>query len=167
MQMENLDTGYNKCYYGSTINGLSRRLAHHRLNYNAYKNNQYGYVSVFGLFDEYGMENCKIELVESCPCRSREEVLKQEGLYIKNNSSVNTCITGRADKQSHYKAYIKEYHETHKDKIKEYKQAYYANYKQTLEQHVCEICGGTYKDNKNRHERTNKHITALNHLDDV
>ena len=155
------DIGYNKCYYGSTVNGLSRRMAHHRARYRAFKDNKYGYVTVFAMFDEYGVENCRIELVEAYPCSNRDELFKQEGYYIKNNVCVNKCITGRTDKQTHYKSYIKQYCEIHRDKLKEYKKAYYANYKNLLEQHVCDTCGGIYTYNKNRHERTKKHQHAM------
>ena len=47
------------------------------------------------LFDEYGMENCKIELLEDYPCENKEQLLKREGYYIQNNDCVNRCVAGR------------------------------------------------------------------------
>ena len=58
--------GYTKCYIGSTTEPtLARRMAKHRGAYTHYQqvegNN--GIVSSFSLFDEFVVENCKIELV--------------------------------------------------------------------------------------------------------
>lgn len=65
--------GDNK-YYGSTTQTLSMRMAGHRLVYK--KGNK---VSSSLLFDKYGIENCKIELVLNYPCNSKEELNKKEG----------------------------------------------------------------------------------------
>ena len=69
------------------------------------------------LFDEYGMDNCKIELIENYPCENREQLLKQEGYHIKNTDCVNRCVAGRTinewkeDNQEHYQQMRKEYSE--------------------------------------------------------
>jgi hypothetical protein len=41
-------------------------------------------VSVYVIFDEFGVENRKIELVELFPCASKMELERKEGECIKN-----------------------------------------------------------------------------------
>ena len=47
------------------------------------------YVSSFAMFDEYGLDERKIELIEDYPCNSQEELLRREGHYIKNTDCAN------------------------------------------------------------------------------
>jgi hypothetical protein len=59
-------------------------MCNHRYDYQRYKKNgQKGDVGVYKIFDEFGVENCKIELVELFPCASKMELHKKEGEYIK------------------------------------------------------------------------------------
>ncbi len=110
-----VDSGYKKVYYGSTINNLSVRMAQHRDKYKKYQNGTYHKLTVYNIFDIYGIENCKIELVEIFPCNCREELEAREGYYIKNNECVNKIVAGRS---------LKEYRESNKDRIKEYQKLY-------------------------------------------
>ena len=110
------DIGYNKCYIGSTCEELSRRMARHRIKYKSFlsgsiKDN----IRSFDLFNEYGVENCKIELIEYFKCDTLQELRRKEGEHIKNNECVNKYVAGRT---------VKEYHEDNKDKIKEYLKEY-------------------------------------------
>lgn len=88
------DIGYNKCYYGSTTRELSQRMADHRNKYRGKSDKQYK-CRVCVLFDEYGIENCKIELVELFPCNSKSELTARECHYIKNNECLNKVVPGR------------------------------------------------------------------------
>ena len=59
-----VDVGYEKCYVGSTCEELSQRMARHRQNYyfnEKHVQNKHSNSRV--LFNEYGVENCKIELI--------------------------------------------------------------------------------------------------------
>ena len=76
----------------------------------------------FVLFDEYGVENCKVELIEKYGCRSKEELLKREGHYIKEMECVNRCLSGRTRIE-----YAKMYREENPDKVKESKRQSYLN----------------------------------------
>ena len=106
------DIGYNKCYYGSTCEKLSARMAKHRSNYKSYLDgDRRHYVSSFQLFDEFGIENCKIELVEHYACNNKDELLKQEGYHIQHNECINKKIAGRS---------IQQYNEDNKDHRLEY-----------------------------------------------
>lgn len=90
-----VDVGYNLCYVGSTCEKLSQRMVRHRIDYRNKKKK----LSVAKIFDEYGVENCKIEWIEDCPCNSRKELLAREGHYIKNTECVNRNVVGRTDQE--------------------------------------------------------------------
>ena len=123
------DVGYQKCYYGSTIEPLSQRMARHRIDYSQYKAGMScKCLASFTIFDEYGVESCKIELVEDHPCESKEHLRKREGWYIQNNPCVNRVVAGRISKEyreqhvENIKELNKTYREKNKDAIKEYKE---------------------------------------------
>jgi hypothetical protein len=94
-----VDNAYTKTYYGSTTSRLSARMAQHRSQYNAFKNGKRYKYMCFDLFDEFGFENCKIELVELYPCNSKNELEQREGYYIQNNTCSNKNITGRTNEK--------------------------------------------------------------------
>ena len=60
-----VDVGYNKCYIGSTTESLSQRIARHRWNYNSYLKSTSKFMSSFQLFSEFGIENCKLDLLKT------------------------------------------------------------------------------------------------------
>ena len=90
-----VDINYIKCYIGSTCEKISQRLARHRANYKKYKNGLTTNCKSFDMFDEFGVDNCKIELIEDFPCESKEQLLKREGYYIREKECVNRNIAGR------------------------------------------------------------------------
>ena len=113
-----VDVGYTKCYIGSTTTSLAVRMSHHRDHYRAFQRGQHNDMSVFRLFEEFGVENCKIELVDTFPCQSREELLQREGHHIQNTECINRCVAGRSVvqwKQQH-KERIHEYYEKSREK---------------------------------------------------
>ena len=102
----------NIIYIGSTTQTLSRRLGKHLSNYKLYKNdnNKPYYTSYLVLeCDDY-----KIELLEEYACNNKEQLLKKEGEYIRNNECVNRCISGRTHKE-----YNKEWYEKNREAILE------------------------------------------------
>ncbi len=87
----------NLRYVGSTIQKLLVRLLQHKLNYKIYLKMNKRYTSSFVIF-----KNCDdyiIELIELYPCKSREELNKREGYYIKTLNCVNSNIAGRTLKE--------------------------------------------------------------------
>ena len=107
------DIAYNKCYIGCTTEELSQRMARHRNDFKRFVNgNLKGYIRSYDLFNEYGVENCKIELIEYYKCDTLQELRKKEGEHIKNTECVNKYVSGRTQK---------EYREDNKDKIQIYK----------------------------------------------
>ena len=75
-------------YIGSTTLALSMRMALHRSGYrNAIK---YGAkCASHKIFDEYGVENIKIVLIENYPSESSAELCEQEEWYLVNVKCVN------------------------------------------------------------------------------
>ena len=107
------DIGYNKCYIGSTTEELSQRMARHRADFKQFlRDGKRPYIRSYDLFNEYGVENCKIELIQYFPCDTLQELRKKEGEYIKDIECVNKLVAGRTKH---------EWHEDNKDKIKEQK----------------------------------------------
>ena len=86
------------CYIGSTTKDyLSKRMVeHHRAMYKRWQTVKGGKnFSVFKLFEKYGMDGCRIVLVELCPCDSRDELLKREAHYIRTSDCVNIHVPDR------------------------------------------------------------------------
>jgi uncharacterized protein YciI len=176
--------GGDECYIGSTVQRyLSNRMVGHRSNYKNWKKNGARFISSFILFEKYGVENCRIELIEIYPCSCVEELRKREGEFIRKETCVNKFIPGRTIKEyrEEHKEKIKEYREEHKEKIKEKMKEYYEEHKEQIkeqnkeyrEEHkeqikerksmkfICE-CGATLRiDNKAHHNRSIKHLTFL------
>ncbi len=146
-----IDNAYTKTYYGSTIQTLSERMASHR---RTYKLGKYG-TTASEIFKEFGLDNCKIELVESVKCENQDELRKIEGKYIKENACVNKNISGRSKKEydidNHdkilaqrkeyrkrkpelHKKLSKQYYESHKEHIFAYQQQYISQNKDKIKE---------------------------------
>ena len=111
-------------------------MAGHRIKYRRYLNGENENFTVFKLFDEYGVENCKIELLENYPCNSRAELHAREGQHQRENDCVNKIVAGRNSKQYYEenKEVIsrnnKLYVENHREETKAYKQKWYKENKE-------------------------------------
>ena len=84
----------DKVYIGCTTKQyLSQRMAKHKYDYTYYKKKRedsgFAFVTSYLLFDEYGVDNCKIELLEAYPCNSIDEIRKREAHYIKTIPNIN------------------------------------------------------------------------------
>ena len=111
---------FEKCYIGSTTEPLSKRMERHRKLYKRYLETGNIDTRARLIFDECGIDNCKILLIQDYPCASNEELLRKEGEYIQAIECVNKCFAGRtpAEYKGLYKDYFnqkrKEYHENNK-----------------------------------------------------
>ncbi len=148
-------------YIGSTkTNYLSQRMETHRGGYKRWKNGMSRLVTSYNLFEEYGVENCCIELLEAKVCNSKDELKQLEGKYIRSMVCVNKCIPGRTKK---------EYLHDNKDIIKLREKQYRDDNKELIREKKnkpfeCE-CGGKYTHSlKNRHLKTIKHCQFINSL---
>ena len=141
------DVGYNKCYIGSTCEDLSQRMARHRHNYSSYQRNKCKFTTSLRLFEEYGLDNYKIELIETFPCENTEELRRREGYVIKKFDCVNKTIAGRADKaykqdnRDHIVEQKRErYERNREDEINKAKERYQRNKDCTQERIECPVC---------------------------
>jgi hypothetical protein len=128
----------HEIYIGSTTNKyLSDRLAKHKSSYKAYLNNINHYISIFDLFDKYGVENCKIFLIESYNCNDINELRTKEGAYIRTLNCINKFIPGRTEKEyredNKYK--MKQYYEDNKDKLLQQQKEYYESNRDKIKQY--------------------------------
>jgi hypothetical protein len=115
----------DECYIGSTCQlHLSNRMSKHRSDYKGWLLGTRDFVSSYHLFKKYGLDNCYIELFESFPCRSREELNKKEGDIIRQHpNNINKLITGRTKH---------EYHIDNRESILEKKRIYCQSHKEQI-----------------------------------
>tara|TARA_R100000541_G_C1864188_1_gene79754 strand:- start:27 stop:602 length:576 start_codon:yes stop_codon:yes gene_type:complete len=166
-------------YYGSTIETLSSRLSGHIRSYKNRKN-----LSSKLVLDA---EDYKMELIENYPCANKQQLIKRESEYIKNNICVNITIPCRTKKEYYednrekFLESAKVYRENNKEKIAECKKKhkaknkekiseqrkeYYENNKEKIKEKIkkkvtCE-CGCIIGINDlTRHKKTNKHLELI------
>lgn len=139
-----------KRYIGSTCEKyLSNRLAGHRKEYKRWKAGKVPKVTSYCLFDEFGVENCKIILLESFEYTTREELKKKEAEYITTVECVNKNIPARTKE---------DWNREHPD----YNKNYYINNKERLLVTTECKCGGKYSiATKNLHTKSKRHIRYL------
>ena len=129
----------DKVYIGSTTKEyLSQRMDAHRRGYKRWKNSNLNFITAFIIFDEYGLENCNIILLEAFICNTKDELHAREAHYIKTINCVNKNIPNRTMKQyiednkDKLSEQVKKYREGNKDKISEHKKQYYEDNKDKI-----------------------------------
>jgi adenylate kinase family enzyme len=130
-----VDKNYTKTYFGSTTQKLSQRMALHRSCYKKGINQ----TSAKIIFDEFGIDNCKIELVEEVNCSNKDQLTKIEGKYIKENVCVNKVIPKQTNK---------EWRDKNKEKLSAYKKEYNKN--EETREHNREYIKNYYHKNKEK-----------------
>ena len=151
-----------KQYIGSTCKRLlSERLAGHVSTFKQWKKNNAFYMTSFDILEE---NNYYIELIESVPCSSKDELLVRERFHIQNNECVNKAVPLRTEKEwkednkKQIAEYKKKYNQEHVKEINEKNKKYYQkNKEQRSEKFDCQ-CGGKYIfQHKKIHEKSIKH----------
>jgi hypothetical protein len=99
-------------YYGSTKHTILHRFSDHKTKYERNINE----CTSFKVFQEYGVENCYVELLEKVTEELRKE---REAYYIRNFECVNKTIPART-----WREYHKEYNEQNKVQLAEQRKAY-------------------------------------------
>ena len=104
-------------YGGSTVETLANRFSGHKKHWKRGETD----VSVFAAFIEHGIENFYIELVKNYACENREQLNREEGIFIRSlgNKAYNKRIEGRTQK---------EYYQDNKEAIAVYR----ANNKESI-----------------------------------
>ena len=90
--------GLNLCYIGSTCAKLSKRMERHGADFIIYVGGKKHFTTVYKIFNEYGKENCKLDLVANYHCHSKQALLKREGFQIQTTEGVNRCMAGTTSK---------------------------------------------------------------------
>jgi hypothetical protein len=174
----------NKIYIGSTTKELlCQRMTAHRKDYKRWKQDKCSFVSSFLIFEEYGLENCFIELLETRECQSKDELRQLEGKYIRELLCVNKNIAGRTliEWKEEHPDYQQTYRQINKDRLLDNKKDYYLDNKEAilsqrkqyyednkakvLERHLqkftCE-CGSVLRvSDKSRHFQSQKHCKFI------
>jgi predicted GIY-YIG superfamily endonuclease len=86
--------GNGKIYVGSTTTPLNERLSGHKSAYKQYLKKKWNSCCLTS-FECITDSNCYIELLESCPCNSREELHEYERKWMKQFNCVNKLQTGK------------------------------------------------------------------------
>jgi hypothetical protein len=160
-----IDNSYTMFYYGSTMQQLSKRMTTHRTQYKAFGEGKSNRISVFDIFDAHGVENCKIELVEDCPCEGKEQLRGREGFYIQNNQCVNKNIAGRSlaewtkDTRDHRLQAQALWRSENPEKVKEIR-------RRSEARKTCAVCGAVCSRPFGRHKLSKKHVAAEAMLDE-
>ena len=146
----------NEIYIGSTIQLLTKRKASHVSKFKNHILGKYPYTTSFKLIELGDIDIC---LLEEYPCENKEQLHARERYYVDNNACVNKdksyrtnpdykerCIQVLNDK---YYVSTKE-HKLEQDRIR------------NKIKMICE-CGATInKQHHIRHEKSKKHIDAMN-----
>lgn len=136
-------------YIGSTKQVLSRRFGHHKDDYKAFKNGKKtSFTSSFILFDEFGIENCKIILLESYDVSSKDELKSKEQIWIDKIPNCNKYKAFRTEEQKkeYQQKYDKQYRIDNREKIAE-------KYKVYAEEHKEQIAERQAKYREDNHEK--------------
>ena len=123
-----------------------------------------GNMSVFRIFEEYGIDKRRIVLVELCPCDTKDELLMREAYHIKAVACVNKKrpIRTPEEKTEFITEYKKQYHQENKQKLNDKCTEYYNKNKLQINElkilkTTCE-CGSIHtKCDRNRHAKSAKH----------
>lgn len=135
--------GNGLIYVGSTCEKyLSNRLAGHNSKFKRFQKGAENYFTSFKCLSD---ENHYIELLELCPCNSKDELHKSERKWIEQLDCVNKKIPTRTDK---------EYYEDNKDKLLEDRRKYYQLNKEQKKQY--------YQANKDKINEKDKQYYQAN-----
>lgn len=148
-------------YYGSTIQPLYKRFFVHKTeHFRKIDGKRKRGCSSSQLFEKYGEEGLKIELVEKFPCNSKEELEAREGHYIRTNKCVNKNIP-LSEGETYYIRYkdkVAKYQAKNREKISEQQKQKYQN----MEVVECECGMNMKKCHLNRHLNGKYHLDKLN-----
>lgn len=98
--------GNGKVYVGSTTRPLlCQRMSHHRCDFKRWKTGQNNYITSFMCLED---PECYIELLEACPCNSKDELERFERKWVEALDCVNKKTPRNTDKE--YRDKHKEQH---------------------------------------------------------
>ena len=104
-----LNTVDEDVYVGSTCQPLCKRMAKHR---NCTADKSQCHRPLYVKMKLFGLDKFYIELIEECPCESKEQLRKREGHYIKLIGTLNALVAGNTTKETNH-----DYYEKHKESM--------------------------------------------------
>ena len=140
-------------YIGSTTQPLCYRFSDHKARL---KCGKYNHMALYKIMSELGIESFYIELMELCPCSSKEELRKKEGEHIRKHMNecrelcLNSVISGRSRKEwveenyEHVKLKRKKHYQDNKERISERTKLYVKMNRGT----ICAKLKRYYEENK-------------------
>ena len=115
----------DEIYIGATTRLLCERMQSHIA---ASRSEKRRHLTIYKCFNEHGVSNFYIELIENYNCNSRKELYAKEGHYIRElKPSLNKIISGRTPV---------EYREDNKDRIKERGHIHYRENKEKIAEQI-------------------------------
>jgi hypothetical protein len=158
-------------YIGSTTKDyLSQRMTAHRRAYNTWANGgkEIKNIRSYTLFDKYGIENCRIFILEEVRAKSLSELIAREGYYIKTLKCVNKNVPTRTrkewvnDSRERINTSNRAIYQRTKDKVNQQRRLFYEDNKDTVNVQCNCICGSVFTQRmKKRHEKTIKHTAFI------
>ncbi len=107
-------------YIGSTSQSLSKRMYCHKADYKRFLMKTYHFVSSFKIIENGDYD---IILIESYPCKTKEELHQRERFHIEANDCVNKNIPSRK---------MSEYYNDNRNELLEQKHEYYLQNKEKI-----------------------------------
>jgi len=162
----NTDEEY-KPYVGSTCQELSQRMTDHRSDYKKWKNGKQTKCYSYDLFDKFGVENCKIILLEEYSCDNKIKLIMKEREWF---DKIGNCNQNKPFiSKEEIIEYKKEWYETNMEQIIKYKKEWYEANKEQIcekkkEKFECDCGSICRKSDKVRHEKSLKHQNWLKSL---
>ncbi len=139
----------NKVYIGSTIQSLANRIANHKCKYKIKD-----YCSSHILYDEYGIKNINVRILEIVPIALKRN--REQYWILQHSTAVNK-----------YKAYqtFEEYKEQQKaqhDKVRNDPEKWKRHLTHGKERIVCECGSKPMRKHLAIHKKSQKHINGMN-----
>ena len=114
----------NLIYIGSTNLDIKQRLFIHKCWYRRYINKIGNYITAYDLFK---LGNIKIEILLKCPCSTRRELEKIEGLIIASRPCIHKNVAAGKSNKDATRLYLKNYYKKHREELIRNNLRYYYN----------------------------------------
>ena len=136
-------------------------MTEHRKMYKCFKNGKTNNFTVFDIFEKYGVEQCRIVLIELCPCDTKDELTSRESHYIRTMECVNKMIPDRTKSE-----YNKHRYEEKKEDILARQKSHRITNKDSIQAKKSEViacsCGKSYTfGHRTTHFKTKYHIEHM------
>jgi dsDNA-binding SOS-regulon protein len=155
-----------KPYVGSSCQELSQRMTDHQRGYKRWKKNKGKHIRSYDLFDQFGVDKCKIILLEEYSCQNISQLLMKEREWFDKIEccNQNKPFTSKEERvkykkiyyqehKEHISEYYKQYRVEHKEEIVEQKKIYYDEHKEEI-----------VEKDKLKYQKNKEHITERNKI---